>query len=307
MFLGLVLALYIVAPKEWASMGQYAALIPILGSGMRGQRRARLRMSIAYLAILAAVQIRDYGPGEQSALAALVWATLIAVLWLIGSAFVAFRKAQADLHAAALVQERLSLARDLHDNLTRSLVRLSLRAREAAAARDLTALEPLANDIAGATAEVRWILATLRDPGTTPARHEHNSLTTTLQTLASGLDSIGHPTTVTIDGDLDHIPARVQEVCIDVAQEAAMNVQRHATPNSACAIIASCDAKSIDFAIINEVGETPARNEPPSPSMGLLGVGERLSAIGGTLVARQEGHRWITRISAPLAGQHRLA
>lgn len=91
--LGLLLVGYLFLPETAATMGEYAPLVPILGAGMRGQRRQRAWMSGGFGAVLAALTYQDYPGSPLFLLGVLVWAVLIAVLWLIGNLFTAYRRA----------------------------------------------------------------------------------------------------------------------------------------------------------------------------------------------------------------------
>ena len=307
--LAAILLCYVPAPKEWALMGEYAPLIPILGMGMRGRRHERLVMTIVYWSILMAIQVAQSArvnpdaPGIVLVLAGFMWAALMAVLWVIGSVFTAYRKAQDEARAAALAQQRLSLARDLHDSLARTLAHLILRARKAAAAGDTDALEPLADGISQAASELRWLLGALREPGPLPDLDTGGSLAATITEVIDELAEHGFPTAVTIDGDLDRVPPRTGEVLAGVAREAAANIERHGAEGRPCTLVASIDENAVDLAFINEVGSTGRDSGSGSGSMGLLGATERLATVGGTMETRREGRQWITRVTIPLAGQ----
>lgn len=304
--LGALLLCYLLAPPQWALMGEYAALIPILGMGMRGRRRERLVMTLGYWTILVAVQAVEMirvGQGVPSVpllLAALMWAALMAVLWVIGNVFTAYRAAQEEARVAALAQQRLSLARDLHDSLARTLAHLILRARKAAATGDASALEPLADGIGQAASELRWLLSALREPGAVPALDEGSSLSTTIHQVIEELTARGYPTAVTIEGDLERIPQQTGEVLAGVAREAAANIERHGAEGGACTLVASVDDTVVDMAFINEVAATGPGAGSGTRSMGLLGVTERLATVGGTMETRMEGRQWITRVTVPL-------
>jgi len=296
--LAVVLSVYMFVPHHWGQMGQYAPLIAILGAGMRGNRRVRFGMAFGYWLIYLSIQITLYRLSWTSLLASIIWAALIAMMWAVGNAFSAFRSAQDELRAAALTQQRLSLARELHDSLSRTLVRLSLQARAAAAANDTSALTEIADGIGHASSELRWLLSALREPDAVAPIRSTGSLATRINELIEQLDSRGFPVTVTIDGDLEQVPARISEVVASVASETAANVERHAAKGRPCSLLASLDADSLDLAMINEVAAHPAPSH--GASMGLLGAAERLSAVGGTIESRGEGSRWITRITVPM-------
>lgn len=297
-----LLATYLLVPRAWPLMGEYAPLIPILGMGMRGRRHERLVMTLVYWPILVAIQFRDYGFEVTVLFSSLMWAALIAILWLIGNVFTAYRKAQEKAREAALTQQRLSLARDLHDSLARNLAHLVLGARKAAAAGDAAALEPLADGIAEAASELRWLLGALREPDAVPALGAGGSLATTITEVIDELTKRGFPTAVTIEGELDRVPPRAGEVLAGVTREAAANIERHGADGRPCTLVGSIDDTAVDLAFINEIAAPGRDSGSGERSMGLLGAAERLATVGGTLETRKEGRQWITRVTVPLAG-----
>jgi len=70
--LGLLLVGYFFVPAHSASLGQYAPLIPILGTGMRNLRLVRRWMIAGYGAILFALQYQTYAGSPLFLLGALV-------------------------------------------------------------------------------------------------------------------------------------------------------------------------------------------------------------------------------------------
>ncbi len=50
---------------------------------------------------------------------------------------------------------------------------------------------------------------------------------------------------------------------------------------------------------MNEVG-APGPSAPQAFGLGLLGVAERLSLLGGEVEAEQEGSTWLMRIEIPI-------
>lgn len=301
--LGAVLLLYAKAPPEWAEIGQYAALLPVLGTGIRGQRRERLAMSLGYWLILTVVQLFAY-PGDlaRGLLSSLVWAWLFAVMWLLGGAIAAFQRAQEQTRIAALAQQRLGLARDLHDTVARSLARLSLHAHEAATAGDASQLRPIADEIGQVAGELRWLLGALRDSDSEGSLSSGGSLATTMRDGIGRLEAGGFQVATAIDGDLDDVPADAGSVLAEIVKEAVANIERHGAATRPCAVVASIDEKAADLAFINEVAADDRPTGTAEP-LGLLGVAERLAVVGGQLEARQEGSQWITRVTVPIGGR----
>lgn len=304
--LGTLLVGYFFVPRGSLSLGEYAPLIPLLGTGMRGLRRVRLWMTVGYGVILAALQYRDYPGDIRFLLGSMVWATLIAVLWLIGNTFAAFRRAQADARAAALLQQRLSLARDLHDTVARDLSRASLGAQLAQQSLDPAEMGAVVGEIQTAMSHLRLLMALLRDPSSETAGQGAGARPPgeLLRRATKTLEAAGFTAALTIDGNPDDIPPTLWSTIGAVVGEASSNIERHALRPGRCALILSVDQSLIDMVFINEIESSV--EDPPGSSdsaMGLLGVRERLTPIGGQLDAAQEDKRWITRVRIPLAAQ----
>lgn len=297
--LGGCLALIAFTPDEWSSMGEYAALIPILGTGLRGEHRARLWMTIAYGALLALMMFRDL-PGDPLVVVAIgVWATLIALLWVIGNLFTAYQRAQAQARLVALQSQRLAVARDLHDTVARELGRASLYAQTALSSHDLPEIRAVVASVQEASAQLRWMLSLLRDPQSYAAmQNTDDTLLDAVETGAETLRSSGYDVTVSIDGELEHVPSAVLTTLHAVVGEACANIQRHGDPTQPCGIMISVTRRAIDALFLNGVREYESAQG--RRGIGLAGMQERLAFVGGELVAEQEGSQWITRISIPV-------
>lgn len=303
--LGVLLVGYFFVPAGSVSMGEYAPLIPILGTGMRNQRSARRWMTAGYGTILVGLQYHDYPGDMRFLLGGFVWAALIAVLWLIGNAFAAFQQAQAEAHVAALAQQRVSLARDLHDTVARDLSRASLRAQLAQRSLDPVELGSVVDEIQSALAQLRVTMALLRDPQPDAASWSDELVGSPGEVLrhsTRALESAGFAASLTIDGDPDTIPSALWPTIRAAVDEATSNIERHASTSRPCALILSVDHRTIDMVFINEV-QAPhgTRTGSGDLAMGLLGVRERLTPIGGELQTLQEGKQWMTHVRLPLA------
>ncbi len=299
--LAAILLIYLVAPPDWAESGEYAALIPVLGTGVRNQRRERLVLTVVYWVILSARQLAAYRDLLPGALSALVWAMLFTLMWLLGGAISAFRRAEEQARIAALAQQRLALARDLHDTVARSLARLSRQAHQAASAGDAEQLRPIADEIGQAAGQLRWVLGALRDSDADNTLNSRGTLAVAVRDCLEQLRAHGFPVTASIEGSLDDVPADAGTVLAEIAKEAAANVERHGAPGRPCVLMASIDEFSADLALINEVADGGGSGS--TRSFGLLGAAERLALVGGQLEARQQGTHWITRASVPTGGR----
>lgn len=304
MVLGVLLLGYFFVPAGSASLGEYAPLIPILGAGMRSLRLVRRWMMAGYGLILVALQYQDYPGSPLFLIGALVWVVLIAGLWLIGNAFAMFRQAQAEAHAAALVQQRLSLARELHDTVARDLSRASMRAQLAQQSLDPAEISAVVGEIQSALTQLRMTMSLLRDPEPATVAGTGDDVGSpgeVLREATKTLEAAGFPVALSIEGDPETIPPALWPTIRAVVGEACTNIERHADRSHPCALMLSVDHRALDMVFINEVD--PHHGDQTSSgdaAMGLLGVRERLTPIGGELQTLQEGKRWMTSVNVPL-------
>jgi len=197
----------------------------------------------------------------------------------------------ADLQASrerlviAREEERRRLRRDLHDDLAPMLAGLALTASSIA---DVIPIDPakaatLANDlnhsIRAAVNNIRRLVYDLRPPtldelGLVAAIHERAAQFTY---SADGLR-------VTVEADeLPPLPAAVEVAAYRIAQEALMNVARHAQAK-ACHIRLALDDDCLQLEITDDgLGLTEAR----TPGVGLRSMQERAAELGGACVIEQ--------------------
>lgn len=295
--LGIALVLILFLPAG-PSLGEYAALIPILCTGMRGERRVRLWLTACYGAVLA---IRSFAIADSAPwlwlVTMLVWAALIALLWAIGNLFTNYRAALEQASSAALQQQRMALARDLHDTVARDLVRASLQGQSALAAHPSAQLESAVHEIQQASTHLRWLLALLREPHTAETEFGATSTGQNLRRAADALRDHGLLVRTFVEGDLEAIPRALRPTVQAVVGEACANMERHADRAAPCAIMMNVCDDHLDAAFFNGVR---ADRIPAGPGFGLEGVRERLALVGGDLVSEQDGGQWICRVSLPL-------
>ncbi|MFT3861931.1 sensor histidine kinase [Micropruina sp.] len=296
--LAVALLILLLMPAGWPSVAEYAPLIPILGTGMRGERQLRTIMTGGYGALLA---IRSFQTAPSLALwpfIVVVWAALIGVLWGVGNLFTAYQRALSEAHAAHLQEHRFILARELHDTVARDLARASLHGQSALAATPSTQLEATLHEIQQASTHLRLLLALLREPDA--GAGEAAAATSTGQSLDQALESLrrhGLLVRTFVEGDLDTLPPALLPTVQAVVGEACANMERHADPAAPCAIMINVSDDHLDAAFFNHVR---ADHSPSAKGFGLDGVAEHLALVGGNLVTEQKGGQWICRVSVPL-------
>ncbi|GAA2362694.1 sensor histidine kinase [Dactylosporangium salmoneum] len=176
-------------------------------------------------------------------------------------------------------EERLRIARELHDSLTHSISIIKVQAGVAVhLARkrgdempdSLVAIQQASTD---AMRELRNTLEVLRTDETC------NGLDR-LDLLVDGARQAGVPVTVRIEGPRRDLPSEVDGAAYRIVQEALTNVARHAGP--ATAAVSIHYGESALTVSIDDDGRGAAAH---TPGVGLTGMRERVTALGGHLHA----------------------
>jgi signal transduction histidine kinase len=196
------------------------------------------------------------------------------------------------------MEERLRIARELHDSLTHSISVINLQAGVAVHLARKRGDDPpaalLAIQEAGSDA-VRELRATLdvlrRDGGAQGARLDRLA-SLVEQARASGLDA-----TLAVDGELRSLPPDVERTAYRVVQEALTNVAKHA----GAATVTIRVRYGADCLTVRVDDDGRKFDEPPVPGYGLTGMRERIAALGGTLAAEpRPGRGFSVRADLPL-------
>ena len=179
------------------------------------------------------------------------------------------------------MEERLRIARELHDSLTHSISVIQVQAgvAEHLAHKRGEDVPPalLAIQEAGADAarELRATLSVLRS-----AEDGDSSGLGQLDSLVARARSAGLPVTVTVTGAQRQLPPDVDQAAYRIVQEALTNVSRHA--GQACACVHLDYAQDFLTVQVSDDGEGVSTMSA-GPGLGLIGMRERVSALGGRL------------------------
>lgn len=137
-----------------------------------------------------------------------------------------------------------------------------------------------------ASRELRATLQALRDDDATPPRGLDHVPELVQRARTFGLD-----TTLTIEGQQHDVPAAVDRTVYRIVQESLTNIARHADATTASVQI---DCRPDALAIrIDDDGKATA-DTAPVPGVGLLGMRERVTALGGRLRAEPRGEGGFT-------------
>ncbi|WP_333743415.1 sensor histidine kinase [Streptomyces ardesiacus] len=266
-------------------------LIAVYGAVRAGRRTAALAASAGLLAVLhlTALLLREGSAREVVAQAR----STLELAWLIAAfaAGEAVRQAERRADEAERTreetarrradEERLRIARELHDSLTHQISVIKVQSEVAVhVARRRGEQVPealLAIQEAGreASRELRATLEALRDDGTTPPHGlEH------IPDLVQRFQGLGLAATLMVEGRPHAVPAAVGRTAYRIVQESLTNVARHAAATTASVRI---DYRPDALAIRVDDDGKATLHPVPTSGLGLLGMRERVTALGGRL------------------------
>ncbi|CAM5659411.1 sensor histidine kinase [Streptomyces purpurascens] len=198
-------------------------------------------------------------------------------------------------------EERLRIARELHDALTHQISIIKVqsevavhvaRRRGEQVPEALMAIQEAGRE---ATRELRATLQALRDDDTSPpCGLDH------IPELVERAGRTGLEAHLVIEGQRPDVPAAVGRTAYRIVQESLTNVARHACAATASVRIAY-HRDSLAIRVDDDGEATP--DSAPVPGMGLLGMRERVTALGGRMRAGPRGERGFT-VQAELPLEH---
>jgi signal transduction histidine kinase len=272
--------------------GVTAVIAPAVALYSLALRRGTRARVVAAVAAVAAVVLADVlHDGGLTVLQTLGHALLVAIPVLIADVH---RTRHASMEQAAerrAEQERLRIARDLHDVIAHTLTTINVQASTAAALLDRDpqhvrgALETIEDASRDAIDEVRAILGVLRgNDGEAPLRP------------APGLEDVAELVRRTRDDGIDvrmevigdrpqRLPEAVSLAGYRIVQESLTNARRHAS-GAPVRVRLAFEADRVGVAIENGEGASERANGRGA-GVGIMGMTERAAAIGGSVSARR--------------------
>jgi signal transduction histidine kinase len=275
-----------------------AYLFAVYAAVRAGHRTITVVLSVIMLAALPlaamASGLHDTGEAFAQARGALELAWLIAA----GAAGEALRQAERRADEAERTreetarhradEERLHIARELHDSLTHQISVIKVQAEVAvhlARKRGEPVPEALLaiREAGRAARELRATLEVLRDDDKNPPRGLDQVPELVQRARTTGLDA-----KLTIEGHRNDVPAAVDRTAYRIVQESLTNIARHAAAATAWVRI---DYRPDALVIRVDDDGKATSDTAPVPGVGLLGMRERVTALGGRLRAapRREG------------------
>jgi signal transduction histidine kinase len=243
-------------------------------------------------------------PGRFQAPTVISNALLIAAVWLLGH-FVGVRRlsvlqleertaeleeAREELARRAVVEERLRLARELHDVVAHAMSVIAVQSGVGAhvadtqpeeATRALAAIEATSR---AALEELRRLLGVLRQADEPQGDLAPVPGLADLDSLLAEVAKAGLAVKLQVNGTRPPLPAGVDLSAYRIVQEALTNVVKHASPAHAEVMIGYRDQEvTVEVVDDGRGAVTPAGDGRGGTGHGLLGMRERVAAFGGEL------------------------
>ncbi len=323
--LGLVGCVLVIAAGGQITRGAFLPLALVLFTVAATRTRTVAVVSLAAALVMLVVQgviLSMIGSGSGPATGV---ALILIIAWMIGisaqqrRAYTARTREQ--VATAAVTEERLRIARELHDVVAHSMTVVAVQAgfgeyvfdSEPAQAR--AALGNIQHVTREALSDMQRLLGVLRQDGTgqpgptapgqpdedqqaTPARQLQLAPApglADLERLVSTTAGAGIRVALTRTGDRRDIPAAIDQSAFRIVQEALTNVVKHSGASTCQVIIGyEPDGLTVEITDPGDQGQGPHDDaavwEPHAPRAdgtghGILGMRERVSLCGGEFTA----------------------
>src|SRR3954452_8219689 len=272
--------------------GATAVIAPAVALYSLAVRRGARARAVAAVAAVVAVVVADLLHGGDPTLVRTLGHVLLIAIPLLIADVHRVRNANLELlQQRSAEQERLRIARDLHDVIAHTLTTINVQAATAAQLIDRdpaharSALETSEEASRDAIDELRAILGVLRtgDARDVPLRPAPG-LDDVAELVRRGRDD-GVDLRLTVTGDRPpRVPEAVSLAAYRIVQESLTNARRHAA-SSAVHVTLAFEPDRVAVAIENDEG-TPERANGHGRGVGIMGMSERAAAVGRTVIAR---------------------
>ncbi|MGW7367819.1 sensor histidine kinase [Streptomyces sp. NPDC054841] len=199
-----------------------------------------------------------------------------------------------------VAEERLRIARDLHDVVAHHIALVNVQAGVAAHVMDKRpdqakeALAHVREASRSALNELRATVGLLRQSGDPEAPTEPAPGLAVVDELLNTFRNAGLPVELARTDHGTELPAAVDLAAYRIIQEALTNVQKHAGDDAKAEVSVVRVGRRVEVTVLDSgVPDTPGSKDTPGSTgsgignggHGLIGMRERVTALGGTLTA----------------------
>ncbi len=300
------------------SAGTVAVLAPAVALYSLALTRSRPAQLLAALAAVGAVLLAELlHSGQPGVLQTLGHVMLVAIpllaaeqvrthrayLRLLEERLALAERTREQEAARRAEQERLRIARELHDVVAHTLTEINVQAGSTAertapgdARKALETIEQASHETIG---ELRAILGVLRDADHPETPRAPTPSIQGVAELADRARQTGLGVRLEITGEA---PVRLSDAvslaAYRIVQESLTNARRHA-PGAPVTVHLEYDTSLLRIAVDNPATAAPSNNGATSSGVGITGMNERATALGGTLHAGTENSRFHVHAELP--------
>ncbi|MER5885251.1 histidine kinase [Streptomyces sp. NPDC001941] len=193
-----------------------------------------------------------------------------------------------------VAEERLRIARDLHDVVAHHIALVNVQAGVAAHVMDKRpdqakeALAHVREASRSALNELRATVGLLRQSGDPEAPTEPAPGLGVLDELLTTFRQAGLPVELARTDTDERLPAAVDLAAYRIVQEALTNVRKHAGPDAKAEVSVVRVGRTVEVTVLDDGAPQPpgtGSDTGDGGGHGLLGMRERVTALGGTLTA----------------------
>ncbi|MDA0166578.1 histidine kinase [Solirubrobacter ginsenosidimutans] len=265
----------------------FAALVPLYVLAERD-----LRHGVAAAAAILLVQLVKMDHPVEPISTVVFSAAVIAVARYRVLQRAAAARERELLFEAAAAEERLRIARELHDAVGHDVSLMVVQAEALAAVTGDERADAIAALGRRTMGEMHRTLKVLRDDADLAPQPGLNDLGGVIEDARGA----GVPITFTVEGAPRPLPGGLDASAYRIVQEAVTNVIRHAG-GAAAAVTVHYGDDALELRVTDEGGEPSDTN---GGGHGLVGMRERVAAFNGTLqVGPRAGHGYEVRAELP--------
>lgn len=289
------------------------SLVPLLAAAFASV--AVVQHSIAFGALIIGVEVIAVGVSSVAAhhtpsayLGLLAGVVLVALMGLSRRQFRVTaeqnrllveqsREIRAERDRAATLAERGRIAREVHDVLAHTLGGLVLQLDAADALLEAGETDRAADKVrasrelaASGLDDARQVVGALRA--------ERIDLTVEFERLVTEHRNAGGRVTMQLSGDAEQLGEQVRVALLRAAQESLTNARKHA-PGTEVELRLSIGAEQVELVASNPLSDRVGLLSASGMGAGLLGMRERIGALGGAVEAGKVGDRWTVRMTVP--------
>ncbi|WP_420364403.1 histidine kinase [Curtobacterium sp. L3-7] len=254
--------------------------------------RESMQVTIAYFVVILALLLLPW-------LAGVVVRTRRAARMSREALLLAERDAARADRAVAVEQERVRIARDMHDIVAHSLAvviaqadgaRYALKADPAVADQALSTISGTARRALG---DVRELLGALRhEQGTAPTPDVDD-----IERLVTEMRAVGLDVRVERNGDSTTLPTTTQLAVYRIVQESLTNAYKHGEHGTPVHATLTYRPDTVEIDVVNRRADHG--HAGPGTGHGLVGMRERATMSGGSMTAGPRGDDFAVAVRMP--------